>query len=242
MAQVTTSFLPVKKSPIPNVVNTIYQGFKKDVTQGGQPLPLGDCYPSISSPVDRIVEQFTADKAPKVVFATRSFCDIKQKQPDYPVSYIYDTSDPVSKLAFSPISTTIGPKDWGGIEPIAQPHMDQAQVALFNSVYFHFELLAPLPHWINLSMDKTRIIAPLIGLSKGGQVRMSCDLCEVKMPANDWQIASVFSTPLRPCIPLYLLIIHITMFILITICLYIITIYNMCLNFHALWFFVSVVH
>lgn len=52
-----------------------------------------------------------------------------------------------------------------------------------------------MPRWINLSDDqKTRIVAPLVALETGGQLHLACDICFVKIPASDWQIASGYST------------------------------------------------
>ena len=195
MAQVTSSFLPVRRSPIPNVMNVMYKGFEIDVSKkDGAKLGIGECYPSPSAPVTRILDQFTADKAPKVAYCGRSFCDIKEKE-DYPVGYIYDISEPVSKMALSNQSCTITSKDWGDLNPIVEPHRGQTQIALYNSIYVNLELMAPMPRWVNLSDDqKLRIVAPIVGLMAGGQLHLACDISVVRLPANDWQIASGFST------------------------------------------------
>lgn len=112
-----------------------------------------------------------------------------------PVGYIYDTSEPVSKMALSNQSCTITSKDWGDLNPIVEPHRGQTQIALYNSIYVNLELMAPMPRWVNLSDDqKLRIVAPIVGLMAGGQLHLACDISVVRLPANDWQIASGFST------------------------------------------------
>lgn len=199
MSQCTASFLPVRRSPIPNVVSVMYKGFEFDVAKHGEAahdtLGIGEMYPSASAPVMRVLDQFTADKAPKVVFAGRSFCDIRRKKDTYPVGYVYDSSEPVSHLAFAPESTMISPMDWSGVTPVVSPHAGQPLVALFNSIYVSLEILAPMPRWINLSDNQhTRIVAPLVSLSSGGQLHLACDISLIKIPASDWQIASGYST------------------------------------------------
>lgn len=138
MAQCTASFLPVRRSPIPNVVNVMYKGFEFDVSKHGEEshdkLEIGEMYPSKAAPVTRVLDQFTDDKAPKVVYCGRSFCDIRKKKDTYPVGYVYDSSEPVSHLAFAPESTTITPLDWGWLIPVVEPHAGQPLVALFNSI------------------------------------------------------------------------------------------------------------
>lgn len=119
MASCTSSFLPVRRSPIPNVLKVMYKGFEFDVAKHGEApahdhLGIGELYPSNAAPITRVLDQFTADKSPKVVYCGRSFCDIKRKKDTYPVGYVYDSAEPVSHLAFAPESTSIGPLDWGG--------------------------------------------------------------------------------------------------------------------------------
>jgi len=200
MASCTSSFLPIRRSPIPNVLKVMYKGFEFDVGKHGTDEPkdrleIGELYPSTAAPVTRVLDQFTADKAPKVVYCGRSFAEIKKKKDTYPVGYVYDSASPVSSLAFAPESVTLGPLDWGDLVPVVQPHMGQPLVALFNSLYVCLEVLAPMPRWINLSDDqKSRIIAPTVALQSGGQMHLACDICAVKIPASDWQIASGYST------------------------------------------------
>jgi len=200
MAQCTASFLPVRRSPLPNVLNIMYKGFEFDVSKHGgavahDTLKIGEMYPSKSAPVQRVLDQFTADKSPKVVFCGRSFIDIKKLNDSYPVGFVYDSSEPTSRLAFAPECATVTPSDWSGISPVVGPHAGQPLVALFNSLYVSLELLAPMPRWINLSDDQqTRIVAPLVALTSGGQLHLSCDICLMKLPASDWQVASGYST------------------------------------------------
>ena len=200
MASCTSSFLPVRRSPIPNVLKVMYKGFEFDVGKHGEApahdhLHIGEMYPSNAAPVTRVLDQFTADKSPKVVYCGRSFCDIKRKKDTYPVGYVYDSAEPLSHLAFAPESTSIGPLDWGGLVPVVEPHAGQPLVALFNSLYVCLEEIAPMPRWINLSDDqKTRIVAPIVSLQSGGQMHLACDICAVEVPASDWQIASGYST------------------------------------------------
>jgi len=102
----------------------MYKCFEVDVSKhdgyAHDTLGIGEMYPSKCAPV-MVLDQFTADKAPEVVYCGRSFCDIRKKKDTYPVGYVYDSSDPISKLAFAPECTDIGPTDWGGLIPVVEP-------------------------------------------------------------------------------------------------------------------------